>query len=64
MDFCKDVIPGSAGHAWCCLLEGYILDIGTSEDYPRALVERPIVAGQHSSGELAFGGPSMGVQNK
>ena len=64
MDFGKDVIPGLAGRAWGCLLDGYILDIGTPENYQRALVEWPIVAGQHSSGELAFGGPSMGVQNK
>ena len=64
MDFGKDVIPGLAGHAWGCLLDGYILDIGTPENYQRALVEWPIAGGQHSSGELAFGEPSMGVQNK
>jgi NDP-sugar pyrophosphorylase family protein len=64
MDFRKDVIPGLAGRAWGCLLDGYILDIGTPENYQRALVEWPMVAGRHSSGELAFGGPSMGVQNK
>jgi hypothetical protein len=28
MGFRKDVIPGLAGHAWGCLLDGYILDIG------------------------------------
>jgi len=64
MDFGKDVIPGLAGHAWGCLLDGYTLDIGTPENYQRALVEWPIAGGQHSSGELAFGEPSMGVQNK
>jgi hypothetical protein len=62
MDFRKDVIPGLAGHAWG-LSSGYILDIGTPENYQRALVEWPIVAGWHSSGESAFG-PSMGVQNR
>jgi NDP-sugar pyrophosphorylase family protein len=50
MDFGKDVIPGLAGHARGCLLDGYILDIGTPENYQRALVEWPIVAGQQSSG--------------
>ena len=64
MDFGKDVMPGLAGRAWGCLVDGYILDIGTPENYQRALVEWPIAGGQHSSGELAFGEPSMGVQNK
>ena len=64
MDFGKDVIPGLKGHAWGCLLYGHIPDLGTPENYQRALVQWPIVAGQHSWGELAFGGPSMGVQNK
>ena len=64
MDFGKDVIPGLAGQACGCLLDGYILDIGTPENYQRALVEWPLAGGHHSSGGLAFGGPPMGVQNK
>jgi mannose-1-phosphate guanylyltransferase len=64
MDFGKDVIPGLAGNAWGCLLDGYILDIGTPENYQRAQLEWPIITTQKSSGESAFGGPSMGVQNK
>ncbi len=39
MDFGKDVIPGLAGHAWGCLLDGYILDVGTPENYQRAQAE-------------------------
>jgi len=64
MDFGKDVIPGLAGYAWGCLLDGYLLDIGTPENYERALAEWPIAGGHHYSRELAFGGPSSGVQNK
>jgi mannose-1-phosphate guanylyltransferase len=64
MDFGKDVIPGLAGHAWGYLLDGYMLDIGTPENYQRALVEWPRAGGHHSSGESAFGEPSMGVQNR
>ena len=64
MDFGKDVIPGLAGHAWGYALDGYLLDIGTPENYQRALTEWPIAGGRHVSGKLAFGGPSTGVQNK
>jgi mannose-1-phosphate guanylyltransferase len=39
MDFGKDVIPGLVGHAWGCLLDGYILDVGTPENYQRAQAE-------------------------
>lgn len=64
MDFGKDVIPELVGHAWGCLLDGYLLDIGTPENYQRALVEWPLVGAQRVSGNSASGRPSMGVQNK
>jgi mannose-1-phosphate guanylyltransferase len=64
MDFAKDVIPGLVGHAWGCLLEGYLLDIGTPENYQRAQVEWPLAGGQDFSAELGLGGPSREVQNK
>jgi len=63
-DFGKDILPKLVGRMLGYVLNGYLLDIGTPENYQRALVEWPIVAGQHPSGELAFGGRSMGVQNK
>jgi len=46
MDFGKDVIPGLVGHAWGCLLEGYLLDIGTPENYQRAQVEWRTMGGR------------------
>lgn len=39
LDFGKDVMPQLTGHLWGCLLDGYILDIGTRENYQRAQQE-------------------------
>jgi mannose-1-phosphate guanylyltransferase len=39
MDFGKDVIPGLLGHAWGCILDGYLIDIGTPENYQKAQEE-------------------------
>jgi mannose-1-phosphate guanylyltransferase len=64
MDFGKDVIPGLLGHAWGCLLDGYLLDIGTPENYQRAQLEWPLAGDHHFSRESGLGGPSMGVENK
>ena len=46
MNLGKDVIPGLVGHAWGCLLEGYLLDIGTPENYHRAQVEWRTMGGR------------------
>jgi len=39
MDFGKDVIPRLPGYVWGCPLEGYLLDVGTPENYRRAQQE-------------------------
>jgi mannose-1-phosphate guanylyltransferase len=39
MDFGKDVIPGLVGHAFGCLLDGYLRDVGTPENYQKAQEE-------------------------
>jgi mannose-1-phosphate guanylyltransferase len=43
-DFGKEVLPRLVGNMWGCLLEGYILDVGTPENYRRALEEWPAVS--------------------
>ena len=63
-DFGKNILPKLVGRMRGYVLNGYLLDIGTPENYQRALVEWPLAGGHHSSGGLAFGGPPMGVQNK
>jgi mannose-1-phosphate guanylyltransferase len=63
-DFGRNILPKLVGRMRGYVLKGYLLDIGTLENYQRALVEWPLAGGHHSSGELAWGGRSMGVQNK
>jgi mannose-1-phosphate guanylyltransferase len=43
-DLGKDVLPKLAGAMWGRVLDGYLLDIGTRENYARALREWPAVA--------------------
>jgi mannose-1-phosphate guanylyltransferase len=38
-DFGKDVMPRMVGSIWGCPLDGYVLDVGTPENYRRALEE-------------------------
>jgi len=63
-DFGKNVLPKLVGQMRGYVLKGYLLDIGTLENYQRALVEWPLVGGLPSSADSAMGGPSRGVQNK
>jgi mannose-1-phosphate guanylyltransferase len=47
-DLGKDVLPKLVGEMWGQILEGYLLDIGTLENYQRALSDWPAVAcGSH-----------------
>jgi mannose-1-phosphate guanylyltransferase len=43
-DFGKSVMPKLVGNMWGCLLEGYLLDVGTPENYRKALEEWPTVS--------------------
>lgn len=43
-DLGKDVMPQLVGKMWGQVLEGYLLDIGTPENYARALMEWPSVS--------------------
>ena len=63
-DFGKNILPKLVGRMRGYVLNGYLLDIGTPENYQRALAEWPIIEDHHPSGEAAFGGPSRGVHNK
>ncbi len=45
-DFGKDVIPKLIGRIWGKELGGYLLDIGTHENYLRALREWPVIIGR------------------
>jgi mannose-1-phosphate guanylyltransferase len=60
-DFGRNILPKLVGQMRGYVLNGYFLDIGTPENYHRALVEWPLVGGHCSSGEWPSGGPSMGV---
>jgi mannose-1-phosphate guanylyltransferase len=42
-DLGKDVLPKLVGQMWGQILEGYLLDVGTPENYERALAEWPSV---------------------
>lgn len=42
-DLGKDVLPKLAGKMWGAPLEGYLLDIGTPENYARAQREWPVI---------------------
>jgi mannose-1-phosphate guanylyltransferase len=63
-DFGRNILPKLVGRMRGYVLNGYLLDIGTLENYQRAQLEWPLAGGHHFSGELALGGPSKGVQNK
>ena len=43
-DFGKDVMPRLVGNIWGCPLDGYLLDVGTPENYGKALEEWPTVS--------------------
>jgi mannose-1-phosphate guanylyltransferase len=43
-DLSKSVLPKLVGKMWGQILSGYLLDIGTPENYQRALAEWPAVA--------------------
>lgn len=43
-DLGKDVLPHLIGAMWGQILEGYLIDIGTLENYQRALAEWPTVS--------------------
>ncbi|HTV54435.1 MAG TPA: nucleotidyltransferase family protein [Terriglobia bacterium] len=43
-DLGKDVLPKLVGEMWGQVLDGYLLDIGTLENYQRALSDWPAVA--------------------
>ncbi len=43
-DLSKSVLPKLVGEMWGQILSGYLLDIGTPENYQRAVVEWPAVA--------------------
>jgi mannose-1-phosphate guanylyltransferase len=63
-DFGRNILPKLVGQMRGYVLNGYLLDIGTLENYQRALLEWPLAGGHDFSQELVWGGPSMGVQNK
>jgi mannose-1-phosphate guanylyltransferase len=63
-DFGRDILPKLVGRMHGYVLNGYMLDIGTLENYQRALIEWPLVGGHPFSAEGALGGGSRGVQNK
>lgn len=56
-DFGKDIFPGLVGKMWGAVLEGYLLDVGTPENYRKAQQEwsivdrtpRPQIAGSKST---------------
>lgn len=50
-DLGKDVLPRLVGAMWGQVLNGYLLDIGTRENYERALVEWPAIASTKSETE-------------
>jgi mannose-1-phosphate guanylyltransferase len=61
-DFGKNILPNLVGRMRGYVLKGYLLDIGTLENYQRAQLEWPLVRGHPSSGEWALGGPSRGFK--
>jgi len=63
-DFGRNILPKLVGRMRGHVLNGYLLDIGTLENYQRALVEWRPAGDHHSSRKQELGGPSRGVQNK
>ncbi len=51
-DFGKDVLPGLVGKMWGVSLEGYIRDIGTPDNYQRALEEWPVICRNTERGSI------------
>jgi mannose-1-phosphate guanylyltransferase len=47
-DFGKNVLPKLVGVMWGKMLDGYLVDIGTVENYERALLEWPAIARRKS----------------
>lgn len=62
-DFGKDILPRLVGRMWGAVLEGYIWDVGTLDNYQRALEEWPEVCRDVRRGPVreklthAFGSP-------
>ncbi|MDE3179212.1 MAG: nucleotidyltransferase family protein [Acidobacteriota bacterium] len=54
-DLGKDVLPALAGRMWGQVLDGFMLDIGTRENYEKALLEWPrVAAGTAPGGKEGF----------
>jgi mannose-1-phosphate guanylyltransferase len=59
-DFGRDILPKLVGRMHGYVLKGYLLDIGTPENYRRALAEWPLVGSQLFSGNSAWVGRQGG----
>lgn len=55
-DFGKDVMPKLVGHIRGCLLDGYLLDVGTPENYRKALEEWPAISREPRAGHPSADG--------